>query len=58
MKSVWTNKKHNTDNNLKGMTPKQQKQIMSLQRTVNEKQKVVDNKSKRATNKQGNGGKR
>jgi len=54
----WTNKKQNSDNNLKGMTPKQQKSIMSLQRTVNEKQKVVDNKSKRATNQQGNKGKR
>ena len=55
MKPVWTNKKQNSDNNMKGMTPKQQKSIAALQRTVNEKQKVVDNKSKRATNKQGNG---
>jgi hypothetical protein len=55
MKPVWTNKKQNSDNNMKGMTPKQQKQIMSLQRTVNEKQKVVDNKSKRANSRQGNG---
>lgn len=54
----WTNKTQNSNNNMKGFTNKQQEQIMQLQRKVGSKQKVVDNKSKKATNQQGNKGKR